>query len=157
MGRSNSELQAVEDLHFQTTEGLGELHYPRQCLSARGASVLTGDAHIVFGQATVLLTANVGLLAIQSVDTGKADRSLAQISSYISTFLSLGNIILCTILARQHRLDAHMTAQAAVRLARRCDIRTTTDHRTPLTVRVPRAEVMHQVGHGDSGGDIQLT
>ena len=65
-------------------------------------------------QAAVLLTANVGLLAIQSVDTAKADRSLAQISSYISTFLNLGNIILCTILARQHRLDAHMTAQAAV-------------------------------------------
>ena len=79
----------------------------------------------------MLLTANVGLLAIQSVDTGKADRSLAQISSYISTFLSLGNIILCTILARQHRLDAHMTAEAAVRLARQCDIRATLITRPP--------------------------
>lgn len=69
-------------------------------------------------QAAVLLTANVGLLAIQSVDTGKRDRSLAQIASYISTFLSLGNIILCTILARQHRLDAHMTAEAAVSFSR---------------------------------------
>ncbi|KZT69947.1 hypothetical protein DAEQUDRAFT_233105 [Daedalea quercina L-15889] len=63
--------------------------------------------------ATVLLTANVGLLAIQSIDTGHADRSMAQIASYISTFLSLGNIILCTVLARQHRLDAHMTAESA--------------------------------------------
>ncbi|EPS97095.1 hypothetical protein FOMPIDRAFT_1098563, partial [Fomitopsis schrenkii] len=74
--------------------------------------------------AAVLLTANVGLLAIQSVDTDKPDRSLAQIASYISTFLSLGNIILCTILARQHRLDAHMTADAASNyLARRLCIK----------------------------------
>lgn len=63
--------------------------------------------------ATVLLTANVGLLAIQSIDTNHSDRSMAQIASYISTFLSLGNIILCTILSREHRLDAHMTAESA--------------------------------------------
>ncbi|KAH9836343.1 uncharacterized protein C8Q71DRAFT_78139 [Rhodofomes roseus] len=63
--------------------------------------------------ATVLLTANVGLLAIQSVDTGNPDRSVAQIASYVSTFLSLGNIMLCTILAQRHRLNANMTADLA--------------------------------------------
>lgn len=51
----------------------------------------------------MLLTANVGLLAIQSIDTNRPARSVAQIASYISTFLSLGNIIVCTILSRQHR------------------------------------------------------
>ncbi|KAL6302656.1 hypothetical protein BKA93DRAFT_827172 [Sparassis latifolia] len=63
--------------------------------------------------ATVLLTANVGFLAIQSEDTGRPSRSVAQITSYLSTFLSLGNIIMCIILSRQHRSNAHGTATEA--------------------------------------------
>ncbi|RPD61236.1 hypothetical protein L227DRAFT_574318 [Lentinus tigrinus ALCF2SS1-6] len=56
--------------------------------------------------ATVILTTNIGFLAIQSVDQGGValpDRTVAQVLSYMSTVLSIGNIIACTILARQHR------------------------------------------------------
>ncbi|KAI0739002.1 hypothetical protein C8Q80DRAFT_1112462, partial [Daedaleopsis nitida] len=56
---------------------------------------------------TVILTANVGFLAIQSVDQGSGlqgiDRTAGQIISYISTLLSLGNIFASTILARKHK------------------------------------------------------
>ncbi|KAI0642653.1 hypothetical protein C8Q79DRAFT_1013325 [Trametes meyenii] len=65
---------------------------------------------------TVILTANVGFLAIQSVDqNGEAnpDRSAAQIVSYISTLLSVGNIIACTVLARQHRPTSYYHAEDA--------------------------------------------
>lgn len=60
---------------------------------------------LIFHQSAVILSANVGLLAIQSVDNsiGSSMRSAAQISSYMSTLLSMGNIITGTILARQHR------------------------------------------------------
>lgn len=57
-------------------------------------------------QTAVILSANVGFLAIQSVDgSGFAEstRSVGQVISYISTLLSIGNIIACTILVRQHR------------------------------------------------------
>ncbi|CCM03277.1 uncharacterized protein FIBRA_05405 [Fibroporia radiculosa] len=63
--------------------------------------------------ATVLLTANVGLLAIQSIDTGHPARSVAQIASYISTYLSLGNILLCTVLSKQHRNGLRESVQEA--------------------------------------------
>ncbi|KAJ6595722.1 hypothetical protein DFH09DRAFT_145749 [Mycena vulgaris] len=43
--------------------------------------------------ATVLLTANVAFLAIQSVDQGGPDRSPTQILSYLSTLTSIGGII----------------------------------------------------------------
>ncbi|KAI0763111.1 hypothetical protein BD413DRAFT_616559 [Trametes elegans] len=62
----------------------------------------------------VILTANVGFLAIQSVDQGRTDRSAGQIVSYISTLLSIGNILACTILARQHRPGAHLQADTAL-------------------------------------------
>ncbi|OCH89635.1 hypothetical protein OBBRIDRAFT_794048 [Obba rivulosa] len=52
---------------------------------------------------TVLLAANVGFLAIQSVDTNDPIRSVAQIASYCSTVFSLGSIVMCIILSRQHR------------------------------------------------------
>ncbi|KAH9947518.1 hypothetical protein B0H21DRAFT_329202 [Amylocystis lapponica] len=69
---------------------------------------------------TVLLTANVGFLAIQSVDSSTSFRSAAQIASYISTLCSVGSLLLCTILSRQHRNNAHGTAAEAVQyLARR--------------------------------------
>ncbi|KAI0631090.1 hypothetical protein C8Q77DRAFT_183164 [Trametes polyzona] len=62
----------------------------------------------------VILTANVGFLAIQSVDVGTPDRSVGQVVSYISTLLSIGNIIACTILARQHRPASHLWTEQAV-------------------------------------------
>lgn len=53
----------------------------------------------------MLLTANVSLLAIQSIDNvkGEPSRSLAQIAAYVSLLLSLANYITCQILLRQHR------------------------------------------------------
>ncbi|RDX47301.1 hypothetical protein OH76DRAFT_1406204 [Lentinus brumalis] len=69
--------------------------------------------------ATVILTTNVGFLAIQSVDLNGSpnspipDRSVAQILAYMSTVLSIGNIVACTILARQHRPNAHSYATQA--------------------------------------------
>ncbi|KAI0720680.1 hypothetical protein C8T65DRAFT_735633 [Cerioporus squamosus] len=70
--------------------------------------------------ATVILTTNIGFLAIQSVDMNGSvnapipDRSVAQILSYMSTVLSVGNIVACTVLARQHRPNAHVYAREAV-------------------------------------------
>lgn len=46
-----------------------------------------------FLQGTVLLGANVGFLAIQSVDAG-AGRSMTQIANYMSLVLSFGSIAL---------------------------------------------------------------
>lgn len=53
-------------------------------------------------QATVLLSANVGFLAIQSIDTGTSHRSAAQIASYISAILSLFIYVVCQILSVRH-------------------------------------------------------
>ncbi|KAI9067010.1 hypothetical protein FKP32DRAFT_1684141 [Trametes sanguinea] len=66
---------------------------------------------------TVILGANVGFLAIQSVDQGGnmvPHRSAGQIISYISTLLTIGNIIACTVLARQHRPSRHRHAEDAL-------------------------------------------
>ncbi|KAJ7591053.1 hypothetical protein C8J56DRAFT_934551 [Mycena floridula] len=62
--------------------------------------------------ATVLLTANVSFLAIQSVDAASENlsRSAAQISSYISVISSTGCIILGLLLIRQNRTKAKETA-----------------------------------------------
>ncbi|KAH9855324.1 hypothetical protein C2E23DRAFT_883274 [Lenzites betulinus] len=69
---------------------------------------------------TIILTASVGYLAIQSVDqtvsgTGLpvVDRSAGQIMAYVATLLSIGNIVSCTILGRQHRLTGHLIAADA--------------------------------------------
>ncbi|KAI0676482.1 hypothetical protein C8Q78DRAFT_997815 [Trametes maxima] len=62
---------------------------------------------------TVILSANVGFLAIQSVDQGGfsiPDRSAGQIISYISILLSICNIMACTILSRQHRPTFYLAA-----------------------------------------------
>ena len=72
--------------------------------------------HLRF-QATVLLSANMSFLAIQSVDNGGAkvkDRSAAQIASYISIVTSLGTVILSLLLVRQYRSKG--SADDAVRI-----------------------------------------
>ena len=53
----------------------------------------------------MLLSANVGFLAIQSVDERDpaSDRSVSQIASYVSILFSLATYIICQILSRQHR------------------------------------------------------
>lgn len=62
--------------------------------------------------ASILVTTNVGLLAVNTIDTN-GPRNVAEIASYISTFLSLGNIILCAILMRQHQISGIDTAAGA--------------------------------------------
>lgn len=51
---------------------------------------------------TVILSANVAFLAIQSVDSQNSSRSPAQIASYISFVTSAGGVILGLLLLRQH-------------------------------------------------------
>ncbi|EIW78597.1 hypothetical protein CONPUDRAFT_145764 [Coniophora puteana RWD-64-598 SS2] len=71
--------------------------------------------------ATVLLNANVGFLAIQSVDNG-GGRSMTQIASYWSLIASIGSIVLGTFLVRYHQalnhVDDEMTSRAAKFLSR---------------------------------------
>ena len=67
-------------------------------------------------QATVLLSANVGFLAIQSIDNtvGSSHRSFAQLASYASGLLSLANIAVVLILLRRHRQHLYDTASRGV-------------------------------------------
>ncbi|KAJ7128231.1 hypothetical protein C8R43DRAFT_1240277 [Mycena crocata] len=62
--------------------------------------------------ATVLLNANVGFLAINSVDIPTLDgrHSLIQIASYFSTVASIGSMILGLLLVRQNRTKFHESA-----------------------------------------------
>ncbi|THH00975.1 hypothetical protein EW026_g1618 [Hermanssonia centrifuga] len=66
--------------------------------------------------ATVLLSTNVGFLAIQSIDNspGSVHRSLAQIASYVSAIMSLFNYITVQILSRQHRDYLYETSNATM-------------------------------------------
>ncbi|EKM58097.1 uncharacterized protein PHACADRAFT_182485 [Phanerochaete carnosa HHB-10118-sp] len=61
--------------------------------------------------ATVLLSANVGFLAINSIDTTSPNKSAAQISSYISSIFSLGIFIVAQILSRRHLLFVNRQPQ----------------------------------------------
>ncbi|KIJ56263.1 hypothetical protein M422DRAFT_63181 [Sphaerobolus stellatus SS14] len=54
--------------------------------------------------ATVILTTNVAFLAIQTVDNTQAQRSPAQILSYLSTVLSAGSILQSQLIAKYHRI-----------------------------------------------------
>ncbi|EIW78598.1 hypothetical protein CONPUDRAFT_145765 [Coniophora puteana RWD-64-598 SS2] len=63
--------------------------------------------------ATVLLNANVGFLAIQSVDNGNnGQRSFTQIASYWSLSASVGSILLGTFLVRFHQSEGHKDVAA---------------------------------------------
>ncbi|KAI0703722.1 hypothetical protein BC835DRAFT_1410458 [Cytidiella melzeri] len=63
--------------------------------------------------ATVILSANVGFLTINSIDTTSPDKSTAQIASYISSVLAFFNFIAIQILTHQHRYSDHFeTAKA---------------------------------------------
>jgi len=63
---------------------------------------------VLFG--TVLMNANVGFLAIQSVDTDSSRRSPAQIASYLSVVSSIGSILLGLLLIRRHKTKTKETA-----------------------------------------------
>jgi len=63
--------------------------------------------------ATVLLNANVGFLAIQSVDGSSGEpRSWTQIASYWSLTSSIGSIVLGAFLVRFHQGSVHKDAKA---------------------------------------------
>ncbi|GJE94787.1 hypothetical protein PsYK624_109600 [Phanerochaete sordida] len=64
--------------------------------------------------ATVLLSANVGFLAINSIDTDSPNKSAAQIASYISSMLSLFIYIVAQILSRHHRHHSNGQADQAL-------------------------------------------
>lgn len=68
-------------------------------------------------QITVLLSANVALLAISSVDNNgnqSPHRSVAQVACYGSTILALACYLICWILSRRHPPDSMTTASEAV-------------------------------------------
>ncbi|KIJ07799.1 hypothetical protein PAXINDRAFT_139695 [Paxillus involutus ATCC 200175] len=64
--------------------------------------------------ATVLLNANVGFLAIQSVDNG-AGTSLRQLASYMSLVASMASIILGLVFVGHHRTESRNTAFEAAK------------------------------------------
>jgi len=71
-------------------------------------------------KATVLLNANMAFLSIQSVDNGGdvvADRSAAQIASYISIVTSVGSVIISLLLVRQNRSINRQTVEEAVSIS----------------------------------------
>ncbi|KAJ3516741.1 hypothetical protein NLJ89_g928 [Agrocybe chaxingu] len=63
---------------------------------------------VLFG--TVMLNANMALLAIQSVDEEGPMKSGVQISGYLSVVASIGSIILGLLLIRQNRTKSRETA-----------------------------------------------
>lgn len=81
-------------------------------------SLSHADVLLPFGQVTVLLSTNVGLLAISSIDQPDGNipthRSVAQIASYVSAVLSLACYLICWILSRQHPPGVQATAGDAV-------------------------------------------
>ena len=71
-------------------------------------SFIRSHHRIGFGQATILLNANVAFLAIpgvinQSDSNSSTSQTLAATVSYVSTTMSIGSIILGLLLVRQHR------------------------------------------------------
>jgi hypothetical protein len=71
-------------------------------------------------KATVLLNANVAFLSIQSVDNNGimvADRSAAQITSYISIVTSVGSVIISLLLVRQNRSKNRQSVEEAVSIS----------------------------------------
>jgi hypothetical protein len=56
---------------------------------------------LMFSQATVLLTTNVGFLATNSIDKGS--RNAIQMASYMSLVASMGSMIVGLLLASHNR------------------------------------------------------
>ena len=67
----------------------------------------------MLSQATVLLNANVGFLAINTIDQG--GRSVIQMASYMSLMTSLGSIVLGLVfVSRERTSTGRSTASEAV-------------------------------------------
>ncbi|KAI0342401.1 hypothetical protein BDW22DRAFT_1429242 [Trametopsis cervina] len=65
----------------------------------RGGRICTTASHI----GNCHSSANVGFLAIQSINVDSPHRTVAQIASYISSVLSLFDCLVCLVLARQYQ------------------------------------------------------
>ncbi|KZT24910.1 hypothetical protein NEOLEDRAFT_1178985 [Neolentinus lepideus HHB14362 ss-1] len=76
-------------------------------------SKLQGEWEHVSITSTVMLTVNVGFLAIQSVDRAIDVRSAAQAASYLGAVLSVGSIVMGLILTKGHRTIVHDDAEVA--------------------------------------------
>ena len=87
---------------------MARVHFLRK-LSGTECSYRT-ELNFLGSQATVMLTSNVGYLAIQSVDIDmNAARSAGQIASYLSVVANIGSIVLGLLLTLQNsttRFDA---------------------------------------------------
>lgn len=82
----------------------------------RFISELKSDWENSITPATVLLSANVGFLAIQSIDnTESYARSVAQIASYASALFSLIDYVVVQILMRRHRCHLYDTAERGMK------------------------------------------
>ncbi|TFK48992.1 hypothetical protein OE88DRAFT_1663306 [Heliocybe sulcata] len=76
-------------------------------------SKLQGEWEHISITSTVMLTVNVGFLAIQSVDRAVEVRSAAQSASYLAAVLSVGSIVMGLILVKGHRTLSRDDADAA--------------------------------------------
>jgi hypothetical protein len=93
----------------------------------------------MLNQATVLLNANVGFLAINSVDKG--GRSAVQMASYMSLVTSLGSIVLGLFFVSQDRTSGQSTAKEAVSdTCRITEMFLTTVDSVILSIRASRQE-----------------
>ena len=91
----------------------------------RGFEPSCASSHVLFSfracdlghppqQATVLLGANVGFLAIGTVDNGNGV-SLRQITSYLSLMASFASIMLGLVFVRHNRTESRNSVFATVR------------------------------------------
>ncbi|KAI0090330.1 hypothetical protein BDY19DRAFT_766867 [Irpex rosettiformis] len=78
------------------------------------ADMLDKDWNQSMTPAAVILSANLGLLSVNSIDTGHSNRNAVQIASYISSVLSIFFFITVQVLTHQHRSSRHFTAARAV-------------------------------------------
>jgi hypothetical protein len=91
--------------------------------------VASFDRYSSVSKATVLLTTNVGFLAIQSVDTSHT--TIVHQASYVSILSSMGSIILGLLLARQHRTTLDVRPSSCIFL----DLASTTFSKTDFVAR----------------------
>ena len=98
-------------------------HQPE--FTIRGFEPSCESSHVLFSfhtcdlghplqQATVLLSANVGFLVVNSVNNGNGV-SLRQITSYLSLMASFASIMLGLVFARHNRTESQDSGFTAVR------------------------------------------
>lgn len=89
--------------HLKTLDEIWVDHIINYQCWARLIRRLQDEWQLISITSTVMVTVNVGFLAIQSVDRAGDTRSTAQLTGYLSAVLSIASIIAGLILSRQHR------------------------------------------------------